>query len=400
MPQLALATRAVHVGEHAAQADYTPISTPVHNAVTFVYPDMETLDAVFAGGRPGYIYSRFDNPTVVALETALASLEETDAAVACSSGMAALHLALLAAGATSGHSVLAARDLYGGTYSLLTRILAPQGVAVHFVDLCDLEAAAQAMASASPSVVLAETLSNPLLCVPDLPALTALAHSRGARVVVDSTFATPCIYRPATCGADYVVHSATKYLGGHGDVTGGIIATSQANAQALRELRKLIGSVLGPNEAWLILRGLKTLVLRMREQCRNALLVARHLQSDPRVSRVHYPALPTHPTFATARRLFPANLAGAIVSFEIRQDTQAAVFSFMDALRLVMPATSLGDVTSLVLYPAHSSHRALSDQEKQLAGITAGLVRLSVGVEEVADIISDLDQALMACEGR
>jgi cystathionine gamma-synthase/methionine-gamma-lyase len=213
---------------------------------------------------------------------------------------------------------------------------------------------------------------------------------------VDNTFATPCLYRPASDGADYVVHSATKYLGGHGDVVAGIVAGTQQRCDRAREIQKLIGNVLGPNEAWLLLRGLKTLALRVRQQCHNAALVARFLDGHPLVQRVYYPGLPAHPQFALCRKLFPANLHGGMVSFEIGGAGPEDVFSFMDALRLVLPATSLGDVTSLILYPAHSSHRSLSEEERSRAGIHNNLLRLSVGIEEASHIIADLGQAFEA----
>ncbi|MBC7261632.1 MAG: aminotransferase class I/II-fold pyridoxal phosphate-dependent enzyme, partial [Chloroflexi bacterium] len=310
--------------------------------------------------------------------------------------MAAVHLALLASWATVGKTVLMAQDLYGGTHSLLTQIFPAQGVHVHTVDMTDLDAVSKAIAETKPTALFVETISNPLLKVVDIPALAKLAHDAGAQLIVDNTFATPCLYRPALHGADYVVYSATKYLSGHGDAMGGLVAASAERCQSIREKRKLLGNILGPNEAWLILRGLKTLVLRMRQHSLNANLVARFLQSHPRVSQVFYPSLPTHPQFTLSRRLFPCNLFGGMVSFRIKGADQEKVFRFMNALRVVVPATSLGDIYSLVLYPAHSSHRWLSEEEKQRQGITPDLVRLSVGIEEAQDIIADLAQALDA----
>ena len=394
MKELCMATLAVHAGKRAARPDYTPICTPIHNAVTYTYGDMHTLDAVFAGERSGYVYSRYGNPTVAALEEAIAQLDGTESALACASGMAAVHLALRAAGATSGSTVLAAQDVYGGTYALLTQWFPTQGVQAQTIEMSDLDAVAQAIAQTKPALLFVETVSNPLLKVTDIPALAQLAHQAGASLIVDNTFSTPCLYRPALHGADYVVYSATKYLAGHGDAMGGLIAASAAKCQAARELQKLIGGVLGPNEAWLILRGLKTLLLRVRQQCQNAALVARFLSTHPRVSQVFYPGLPTHPQFTLCRRLFPTNLYGGIVSFEIREADQEQVFRFMDALQVIVPATSLGDIYSLMLYPAHSSHRSLTAEEKERLGITPNLVRLSVGIEEASDIIADLAQAL------
>lgn len=396
MKELSMATLAVHAGERSSVPDYKPIATPIHHAVTYIYEDMHTLDAVFAGERTGYVYSRFANPTVTALEEAVARMEGTESAVACASGMAAVHLALLTAGATAGKTVLMAQDLYGGTHSLLTQVFPSQGVRVQAVDMTDLSTVSRTIAETKPAVLFVETISNPLLKVVDIPVLAKLAHDGGAQLIVDNTFATPCLYRPALNGADYVVYSATKYLSGHGDAMGGLVAASAERCQALREKRKLLGNILGPNEAWLILRGLKTLVLRMRQHSLNANLVAHFLQSHPKVSQVFYPSLPTHPQFALSRRLFPCNLFGGMVSFRIKGADQEKVFRFMNTLRVVVPATSLGDIYSLVLYPAHSSHRWLSEEEKQRQGITPDLVRLSVGIEEAQDIIADLAQALDA----
>jgi cystathionine gamma-synthase/methionine-gamma-lyase len=362
--------------------------------VTYVYETSEELEHVFSGERAGYVYSRFANPTVRALEQAVAGLEGTDAAVACSTGMAALHVSLLASGIGPGSSVLAANDLYGGTQALLNEVFRGMGVLVHRVDVSDPDAVATALEDSQSGVLLVETISNPLLRVADIAALADLAHARGSQLVVDNTFATPCLLRPGELGADYVVHSGTKYLGGHGDVMAGLVAGTEEACRTARELLKLVGCVLGPNEAWLLLRGLKTLVLRVREQCRNAFIVARFLASHLRVSRVSYPGLPTHPSYILGRSLFPTGLYGGVLSFEIKDAKQIDVFRFMDALRLVVPATSLGDVTSMVLYPAQSSHRALSEAERHAIGVADNLVRLSVGIEDPADIVADLDRAL------
>jgi cystathionine gamma-synthase/methionine-gamma-lyase len=396
MNELSPQTRVVHAGERTARPDYTPICTPIQNAVTYTYDDMHTLDAIFAGTQAGYVYHRYGNPTVTALEEAVATLEGTESAVACASGMAAIHLALLAAGVKTGCSVLAANDLYGGTHALLTRVLTAQGVRVHTVDTTDLATLRAAIAQTNPTTMLVETISNPLLRITDIPAVAQLAHAAGANLIVDNTFAAPCLYHPTLHGADYVVYSATKYHGGHGDAMGGLVAASAERCHAARELQKLVGGTLGPNEAWLILRGIKTLVLRARQQCDNATAIARFLSSHPRIERVYYPGLPTHPQFTLARRLLPGDLYGGVVSFEIKGADREQIFHLMDTLQLIAPAASLGDVYSLILYPAHSSHRALTEQERQRIGIYPNLLRLSVGIEEASDIIADLAQALAA----
>ncbi len=396
-------TLAVHAGERRltaqpadrAQAAFAATVTPIYHSVGYTYEDMEDLDAVFSGTSANPVYTRYGNPTVAALEAAVAALEGAEAALAYGSGMAAIHAALLAAGARAGATVVAAHDLYGATYALLARLLVTQGVAVRFVDIADLDAVGAALAAAPPAALLVETVSNPLLKVADLPRLAELAHAAGAAFLVDNTFATPVLCRPLALGADFVIHSATKYLGGHGDVLGGVVVTSAARRAELYEVQKLLGANLGPQDAWLLHRGLKTLPLRVERQCANAARIAARLAGQPRVARVHYPGLPAHPGHALADRLL-GGAFGAMISFDLRDAGRAEVFRFMAALRLIQTATTLGDVYSLVLYPAMSSHRALSPEERRRIGIGDGLVRLSVGIEDPADIIADLAQALAA----
>jgi cystathionine gamma-synthase/methionine-gamma-lyase len=352
------------------------------------------MEAVFAGEEQGYVYRRYESPTVEAFERAMAILEGGEAACAFASGMAAIHGALLAAGVRSGTSVVAAQDCYGATYSLLETLMSQQGVRVAFVDTTDLDQVAQAVAREQPAAVLVETVSNPLLKLAELEPLARLAHAASAALIVDNTFATPCLCRPLELGADFVVHSASKYIGGHGDVLAGVVISSAANRQRLMALEKLLGAVLAPEVAWLALRGLKTLPLRMRQHCANALQVALRLAQHPAVARVHYPGLPTHPQRDLARRLFGDGGFGGMVAFELHDATQAAAFRFLDRLQLVIPATTLGDVYSLALYPVMASHRTLPPAERERLGIGEGLLRLSIGIEDAADIVADLDQAL------
>lgn len=403
MPTPSLHTLAVHAGERGltarpadgSQAAFGAAVTPIYHSVGYTYEDMEDLDAVFAGTSRNPVYTRYGNPTVAALEAAVAALEGGEAALAYSSGMAAIHAALLAGGTRAGATVVAAHDLYGATYALLDRLLATQGVTARFVDVADLAAVGAAARAAPTAALLVETVSNPLLKVANLPRLAELAHAAGAVFIVDNTFATPVLCRPLALGADYVVHSATKYLGGHGDVLGGVVVTSAARRAELYEIQKLLGANLGPQDAWLIHRGLKTLPLRVERQCANATRVAAWLAEQPRVARVNYPGLPAHPQHALARSLLDGAF-GAMISFDLRDAGRAEVFRFMAALRLIQPATTLGDVYSLALYPAMSSHRALSPEVRRAIGIGDGLVRLSVGVEDPADICADLGQALGA----
>lgn len=388
------ATRAVHAGERPQGAGFTPVTTPVYNAVTYVYPDMELLDRAFDDPSAGYVYSRYGNPTNAAFETAVASLEGGEGAVSFASGMAAIHAALLAAGVKSGTSVLAARDLYGATTALLTRVFAQMGAQIHFADFTDLASVRRMLKEARPQAVLLETISNPLLRLADIGRIAQLAHAGGAQVIVDNTFASPVLVRPLELGADYAVHSATKYLSGHGDVMAGVVVSSEARCVGLREAARIVGGILGPNEAYLALRGLKTLPLRMERQCANAARVAARLEVHPKVERVYYPGLRSHPQHRLARRLFPRGLFGAMVAFDIRGTGRKDVFRFMESLRLCIPATTLGDVHTLAMYPAHASHRALTPEQRAAIGIGDNLARLSIGIEDADDIIADLAQAL------
>jgi cystathionine gamma-synthase/methionine-gamma-lyase len=393
-PTWRLATQAVHAGRPGAGTEFTPTVTPIHPSVTYRYPSMEALDEVFAGAREGYVYARYGSPTVTALEEAVAALEGGEVALAFASGMAAIYATLLALGARSGSAIVAAQDIYGATYTLLDQLMRTQGVTVRFVDATDLDAVEEACAELRPVALLVETISNPLLMVADLPRLADVAHRYAAALVVDSTFATPFLVRPLSLGADVVIHSATKYLAGHGDVLGGIVVTSGAQRQDLLEVLKATGGNLGPHEAWLTLRGVRTLALRTRAHCENALHVARWLKTHPRVTRVLYPGLPSHPQNGLARELFGDRGYGGMVSFELADAGRQEVFRFFESLTLCVPATTLGDVHSTVLYPAHASHRGLSADERARIGISEGLVRLSVGIEAIEDLLEDLAQAL------
>lgn len=394
LDKLSIFTQAVHAGERSPRPDFTPVVTPIYNSVGYLYESMDQLDAVFAAEREGYVYPRYGTPTNAALEQAVAILEGGEAALSFASGMAAIHVALLATGLEAGQAVVAAQDVYGATYALLANLFTSLGMRVRFVDIADIAAVERAIAEEKPRAVFCEIISNPLLKVADVAAVAELAHTHGAEVVVDSTFATPYLVRPLTLGVDYVVHSSTKYLGGHGDVMGGIVVTSAERRNRLWEIIKLTGGNMSPNQAWLTMRGLKTLPLRLAQHCRNAAAVANWLAEHPRIAQVNYPGQPSHPQHNVATRLFREGCYGGMVSFEIAGAGRAEVFRFMESLKLVLPATTLGDVYSLILYPAHSSHRALSPEERAAIGIGEGLVRLSVGIEDVGDIIADLEQAL------
>lgn len=387
-------TQAAHAGDDADPPEGRPLSPPIYPAVTYTYPDMQDLSGVLHGEQAGYVYSRYGSPTVSALEDAIATLENSAGAIAFSSGMAALHCAFIQADITPRQPIIAARDLYGTTHALLAQMFAMYDkLPVHYVDMSDAAAVKFAIDRYTPRAVFMEMISNPLLKVPDLPQIAGWTHAVGATLIVDGTFATPYLIQALEHGADLVLHSATKYLGGHGDVMAGVIATDARRTSGLRELIKLYGSNLGPFEAWILLRGLKTLGIRMKQHCANALQIAHWLSDQPNVSKVIYPGLPNHPQYRIAQRLFRDNSFGGMLAFELRGAGEQEVFRFMEALKLIRTGTSLGDVGSLLVYPAQSSHYYLSPEERHQQGISAGLVRLSVGIEDAPDIIADLQQA-------
>jgi cystathionine gamma-synthase/methionine-gamma-lyase len=391
---LKIQTKAVHAGDRKKAGAHVPATTPIYTASSYFYDSMEELDRVFAQEEPGYCYARYDNPTNAALEEQAAAIESGHGALACSSGMAAIHMALLAALADRRKSVLAANAMYGATVSLLMNVMDTAGVTVRFTDVCDVDGFRKAMEEAKPGCVLLETISNPLLRVAPLDKIAEIAQAAGAALIVDNTFATPVLLRPLELGANFTVHSATKYLAGHGDVMGGIVVADAAHYEGLRALARAVGPALGPFESYLTMRGIKTLPLRMERQCANACRVASWLASHEAVERVFFPADPAHPDAAEIRRLLPPGLYGAIVSFELKGAGRAEVFRFMNALRMIVRATSLGDVHSMMLYPVMSSHREISPRHRERMGIRDNLVRLSVGIEAVEDIVEDLEQAL------
>lgn len=390
-----LATRAVHTGERPAAPNFTPTVTPIYPGTTYVYDDLEEMDAALEGDESKYVYTRYGNPTTAALEAVVADLEGAASSLAFSSGMAAVHAAIMAS-VKPGDMIISSQDLYGHTSALISTHLREWGCQVEFVDLTDLDAASSAIDEHQPALVVCETITNPLMKVTDVPAIVGLAKACRATVVVDSTFTTPVVYRPLDDGAHIVVHSMTKYIGGHGDLTGGIVATSRMRRQQLSDFAKLTGGVLGPFESWLALRGIKTMPLRVARQCESALTVAKALAEHPGVGEVNYPGLPDHPSHKTAKRLFEDRGYGAMISFTIKDAGRDEVFRYLDSLELVVPATSLGDIYSLSLYPAMSSHRSVPAEERAKIGIGDDLVRLSIGIEEPEDILADLDRAISA----
>jgi cystathionine beta-lyase/cystathionine gamma-synthase len=389
-------TKAVHAGDRKKAADHVPSTTPIYTASTFFYDTTEQLDRVFGQEVAGESYSRYGNPTNAALEELITALEGGAGTLACCSGMSAVQVALTAALTDRRKSIVAASALYGATVSLLNKVFEPFGVDIKYVDICDVDGVRKAIETAKPGCVLMETVSNPLLRVGPIDKIAEMANAAGAALVVDNTFATPLLVRPLELGANMVVHSLTKYLAGHGDVLGGSITADSEHIDIVRGLSRIYGPVLGPFESYMTMRGIKTFPLRMERQCRNACRLASWLASHPRVERVNYPSDSNHPDAATIQRLFPKDLFGGMVSFELKNAGKEEVFAWMDRLKLVVRGTSLGDVHTMVLYPAMSSHREVAPKQREKLGIRDTLIRISTGIEAVEDIIADIEQAFEA----
>jgi len=396
---LDIATQVVHGGESDTAPTGQPTAIPIYASATFTYESMDEIDKVFAGEKSGYIYTRYGNPTVTALENVIREIEGGTMACAYASGMAAVHAALLACELTPGAIVLASRDLYGATTSLLQTVFGSFGVKTITADFSDLEQVRRKAQEAKPRVLIAETISNPLLKVCDIQACAEIAHEAGARLIIDNTFASPYLCQPLKYGADLVVHSATKFLGGHADAMGGLVVSrDEVDRMPLIGVMKLVGGALSPWEAHEILRGIKTLAVRMDRHCENAKALAARLENNPRVGRVYFPRLTVSDQQKTGERPHRPPQHGALVSIELKDNTREAAFRFMDSLKLCVRATSLGDVFSSVLHPATASHRDLSPARRRELGINDGLVRISVGIENVDDIIADIEQALAVPE--
>lgn len=393
MGEISIKTKLVHAGERGAKPIGQPTAVPIYAATTYTYASMAQVDATFAGEDGDYVYSRYGNPTTAALEDSLAAIENGKVSVAFASGMAAIHAALFACELTNGSVVLASQDLYGASLDLLNKIFGAFGVKVKTADFSRLDELKKQTVELKPRVLLAETISNPLLKVCDIEKVAAIAHQNGARLIVDNTFASPFLCRPLDLGADFSVHSATKYLSGHADAMGGIvIARDEFDRAALEGVKKLVGGVLSVWEAHQILRGIKTLALRVERQCQNAEILAERLTKNERVEQVFYPKFADD--LETVKRILREPFGGALISIKLKDDTREAAFKFMDSLKLAVRATSLGDVFTGVSHPAISSHRELSPKKRQSLGISDGLVRISVGIEDVEDIYADIKQGL------
>lgn len=383
-------TNLVHAG--AAQDVYGSAVTPIYQCSTFAFDNAEQGAALFANTREGYIYTRLSNPTIAAFENCLATVEGAAGAVATSSGMAAVAVTAMTILDQGSHAVCTA-SLYGPSRTLIESLLARFGVSSSFVDTTDLAAVKAAM-KPNTRLIYVETPSNPMLQVSDLPALVEIAHKAGARLAVDGTFASPALQKPLELGADLVLHSVTKFINGHADVVGGVLACSDAGLlAAMRKTMTLLGCNMDPHQAYLVHRGLKTLDLRVRKAQEGAARIAAWLEQRPDVEWVRYPGLASHPQHELASRQMSGY--GSMISFGMKGGLEAGR-RLMDGVKLILLAVSLGGVESLIEHPASMTHAGLPREEREDAGITDGLVRLSVGIEESDDLIADLKQAFSA----
>lgn len=389
-PNAGFGTRALRAASRPPRVEQAPDSVPIYQSVTFSAEDAAELGDILSDRRSGYAYSRIDNPTSSALAAALAELEGAAAGFAFATGMAAIHAALVSILSVGDH-IVATRAVYGSTHHLLERVLARFGMETTFVDVTDPELLEAAWTDRTRLLYL-ETISNPTIVVPDLADLIERAHRRGVAVIVDNTFASPYLCRPAELGADLVVESCTKWLGGHSDVLGGVVVGSEQRIAAVREVQTDTGASLAPFSAFLILRGIETLHVRMERHSQSALAIARHLEASDGVKAVYYPGLPSHPQFAVAQRQLRAG--GGMLAVDLGARDAAA--TFLDALALPPRTASLGSVRTICVHPPSTTHRQLDEAGLERAGIPAGLVRVSVGLEDTEDLIADLEHGLTA----
>ena len=393
-PLSGFSSRAIHHGYDPTE-NHGALTPPMHMASTFAFDSAEQGGAIFAGEQPGYFYSRISNPTLDLLEQRIATLEGADAGVATASGMGAI-TAVMWTLLSAGDEIVTDKTLYGCTFAFFRHGLTKFGVKVTHVDLTDPSALKAAM-NDRVKLVYFETPANPNMRLVDIAKISEVAHAHGAQVVVDNTYATPAITRPVELGADVVVHSATKYLGGHGDLVGGLVAGSTETMQRVRleGLKDMTGAVMSPFTATLVMRGLKTLALRMERHSKTALEVARWLEAQPQVAAVHYPGLESFGHHALARRQMA--LPGGMIAFDLAGGYDQGI-RFMNRLNMIVRAVSLGDAETLVQHPASMTHSTYTAEERTAHGIGEGLLRLSIGLEDAEDIFADLEQALTASD--
>ena len=388
------ATRAIRAASRTPEVLQRPTAVPIYQTATFTTPDAESLAAVVANPRGGYSYSRLSNPTTTALGAAYAELAGAEAGLALASGMAAIHAAL-ASILRAGDRVVAPLAAYGSTRIQLNGFFGRFGVIVELVDITDLDAVAAALAAAPTRLLYAESSANPTTFVADHAALAALAHRHGALYFADNTFASPYICRPLALGADLVIESATKYIGGHNDVTAGVVAGSQAMVDPVARVQVDTGATLAPFEAFLTIRGILTFPVRMDRHGENARALAGWLEGQPGVQRVLYPGLASHPQHAVVERQWRPGNGGGMLAFEVAGGRTAGQ-AIIDTLTLPERTASLGGVHTMVVHPPSTSQRQLSDDQLRASGIGPGMLRVSVGLEDIEDLVADLDGALAA----
>jgi methionine-gamma-lyase len=384
-------TITIHGGE-PAQDPHGALVAPLYQTSTFVFDSTDQGGKRFAGEEAGYMYSRLGNPTVTQLEQRVAELEGMPAGAASATGMGAISATMLAF-LQQGDHVVASDAIYGCTFALFSHLFERFGIEVTFVDMADLDATAAAF-KPNTQLVFVETPANPHLKIVDLRAISKLSQQHQARLVVDNTFMTPLLQRPAELGADLIVHSATKYLNGHGDVVAGLVVGQPEDIELIKlTTLKDMGATMSAHDAWLILRGLKTLSVRMDRHCANALKVVDYLRQQPEVARIYFPGLESHPGHAIAAQQMRAS--GAVIAFDMKEGFQAAT-ALLDHLKLIKLAVSLGDAESLIQHPASMTHSPFTPEARATAGIGDGLVRMSVGLEHSADIVADLERGFAA----
>ncbi len=377
---------------HSGISDYEfgPVVPPIYQTSTFKFESAEHGAALFKGEAEGYIYTRMKNPTVEAMENAIAELEGGHKSLGCASGMAAISTAFVAL-LQSGDHVVCSKSVYGPTLTVLETVMSKFGVEATFVN-SDIEEEVKAAMKPNTKIVYIETPANPMISISDLEAMAEIAHKQGALLVVDNTFMSPALQQPFKFGADVVVHSMTKYLNGHADVVAGIIVVKDEEMYLkMRKVLNQLGGVIDPFNSFLVHRGLKTLDVRMKKHTENAIEVAEFLENHPKVKWVRYPGLKSHPGYETGLKQHTAH--GGMISFELKGGFDAGKI-VMDSVKLCILAVSLGGVETLIQHPASMTHLSMGAAARASAGITEGLVRLSVGIENIKDIIADLDQAL------
>jgi len=388
MPERGKGTTAVHGAGSPRRGSLT---TPIAQTSTFVFDSSAEMRRYLEGDPSLHLYTRYENPTLSALQEALAALEGGEAALVFASGMAASTTALLSL-VKPGDEILASASLYGGTTKLIRDVLAGLGIAYRLIPPRELTRVAE-LASDKSRIVVFETPTNPAVEIVDIEAVTRAAHARGLSVMIDNTFASPILQRPLSLGADLVMHSLTKSLSGHSDIIGGALVGPRQAIDKAHGLLKVLGGCMDPHAAFLALRGLKTVHLRVPRQCENALALAQRLEAHPKIASVFYPGLPGHPGHAIAKRQMSA--FGGVLAFVVKGGLPAAE-RFYDGLTLIARAASLGGVESLVSLPVHTSHAGYTDEQLKAAGVDPGMVRVATGVEDATDLIADVERALGA----